>query len=116
MIAEPVSKNFTVPQGATYPIRMRWLINNVPVNLTGATVRAQLRREFDAPSAALDCTLANGKAFLDTSTNFFGFDLLPADTNALEATSYFFDVVVTLSGDVTRAMQGIITLTPQVTR
>ncbi|NDD82965.1 hypothetical protein EBZ38_01600 [bacterium] len=116
MIAEPVTRNFIVPQGATYPIRMRWLIDNVPVNLTGATVRAQLRKEFDAPSPSLDCTLANGKASLDTTTGFFGFDLLASDTAAMEATSYFFDVVVTLTGNVTRAMQGIITLTPQVTR
>jgi hypothetical protein len=116
MIAEPVTRNWIVPQGTTYPIRMRYLINETPVNLTGASVRAQLRTHPTATTPTIDCTLANGKAFLDTATGYFGFDLLPADTNAIAATNYSYDIVVTLSGDVTRTMQGIITLTPQVTR
>jgi hypothetical protein len=118
MIAEPVKKDFIVPQGTTYPIKMRWLdSNNTPITLSGATIRAQLRREFDSSVVAIDCTLDNGKAFLETGTWYFGFTLLPADTAAIEATTYNYDLyVVTLDGDTTRAMQGTISLTPRITR
>jgi hypothetical protein len=118
MIAEPVKKDFVVPQGVTYPIKMRWLDStNTPISLAGATIRAQLRREADSSVVAIDCTLANGKAFLDTTDWYFGFTLLPADTAAIESTTYVYDIVVTtLDGDVTRAMQGTISLTPRITR
>lgn len=116
MIAEPVTRNFTVPQGATYPVRMRYLVNGTPVNITGATVRAQLRTHPSATTATIDCTIANGKAYLDAGTGYFGFDLLPSDTTPIAATTYYYDLELVIGIDVTRALQGTITLTPEVTR
>ena len=117
MIAEPVKRDFIVPQGATYPIKMRWLdSSNNPISLSGATVRAQLRKEFESSTVSIDCTIANGKATLDSNGWYFGFILSATDTAAIEATSYYYDLVVTLNGDVTRAMEGRISLTPRVTR
>jgi hypothetical protein len=118
MIAEPVNRDFVVPQGVTYQIRMRWVDgSSAPIALTGATVRAQLRQNYDTSSISIDCTLINGKAFLDSDGWYFGFNLLPADTNAIDATTYVYDIVVTTAGgDITRAMQGKISLTPSVTR
>lgn len=128
MIAEPVKRDFIVPQGATYPIKMRWLdSNNNPISLSGATVRAQLRKEFESSTVSIDCTIANEKAFIEddpltpndntTIPWYFGFILSATDTANIEATSYYYDLVVTKSdGDVTRAMEGRISLTPRVTR
>lgn len=117
MIAEPITRDFVVPQGVTYPIKMRWTNAGTPIALTGALVHAQLRKQYEAVEVDIDATIANGKAFLDDTDWYFGFTLLPADTNSIEATTYFYDIVVTLpGGDVTRAMQGKITLTPRVTR
>lgn len=117
MIADPVKKNYVVPQGTTYPIKMRWVDSNSnPITLSGATVRAQLRERISDASPALDCTLVNTKAFLDETDWYFGFTLDPDDTLALDATQYFYDIIVTtVDGDVTRAMEGKITLTPAVT-
>jgi hypothetical protein len=117
MIAEPVKRDFIIPQGVTYPIKMRYLdSSNNPINLSGATIRAQLRKQFEETVPAIDCTLANGKAFLEQDTWIFGFTLLPADTIAIEPTTYFFDILVTkVGGDITRAMEGRISLTPRVT-
>jgi|AntAceMinimDraft_11_1070367.scaffolds.fasta_scaffold00449_2 hypothetical protein len=116
MIAEPVKKDFKVPQGATYPIEMRYIdANSDPIDLTGATVVARLKNQYYEADADLECTIANGKAYLTPTTWYFGFTLLPADTLALEATVYYYDLTVTKSdGDVTRAMEGQITLTPAV--
>ena len=118
MQAETVPRNFTVPQGTTYPIRMRWLDSaGVPIDLTGAIVRAQLRKNFSDALPTLTFTTVNGKAFLDTVTGFFGFDLLPAATSAIAARLYVYDIeVVTAGGDVTRALMGTITFTSEVTR
>ncbi len=116
MIADPVVRDYVVPQGADYPIRMRYVVNDVPVDLTGATIRGALKKNHTSTTASLSCTIANGKAFLNTATGVFGITLIAADTSALEATSYVYDIEVVLpSGDVTRAMQGKITLTPEVT-
>jgi hypothetical protein len=117
MIAPPIKRDLIVPQGTTFPVKLRYLdSNNSVVDLTGATVRAQLRKSYDQTNADLDCTIANGKAFVDVD-NYFGFTLAPADTSALTATTYFYDLVVTTSGgDVTRAMEGTLTITPEVTK
>lgn len=116
MIAEPITRDYVVPQGADYPIRMRYVVNNVVVDLTGATIRGSLKKNHTSTTVSLSCTIANGKAYLNTGTGYFGITLSAADTTALEATSYVFDIEVVLpSGDVTRAMQGKITLTPEVT-
>jgi len=118
MIAEPIIRDYTVPQGVTYQIKMRWTDSaGAPISLVGALVRAQLRLSFDDANPALDCTIANTKAFLLTNGWYFGFNLLPADTLSINATSYVYDLLVTTAdGDVTRAMQGKISLTPSVTR
>jgi hypothetical protein len=118
MIAEPIIRDFTVPQGVTYQIKMRWTDSGgTPISLAGATVRAQLRLSYDTANEALDCTIANGKAFLLTDGWYFGFNLLPADTLSIDPTTYVYDLIVTTAdGDVTRAMQGKISLTPSVTR
>lgn len=117
MIAEPVKRDFIVPQGVTYPIKMRYLdANENPIDLTGATIHAQLRKQYDQQSPDIDCTISNGKAFLD-GDNYFGFTLSPSDTSSVSATTYFYDLIVTKSdGDVTRAMEGTISITPEVTR
>ena len=115
MIAEPIVRNYTVPQGADYPIRMRYLVNGTPVDLAGATIRGAMKKTFGS-AAVITFTIANSKAYLDVPTGYFGINLVAADTSAIEATKYVYDIEVVLpSGDVTRAMQGEITLTPEVT-
>ena len=118
MISEPAKRDFIVPQGVTYPIKMRYLDSGgTPISLSGAQIRAQLRREADSSVVAIDCTLANGKAFLESNGWYFGFTLLPTDTAGIESTTYVYDLVVTkLDGDITRALQGTISLTPRITR
>ena len=117
MIAEPVKRDFIVPQGATYPIKMRWLDSSgTPITLSGAVIKAQLRKEFESSEVSIDCTLANNKAFLESDGWYFGFTLSADDTAGIEATSYYYDLVVDRDGDVTRAMEGRISLTPRVTR
>lgn len=117
MIADPVQRNFTVPQGADYPIRIRYLADGTPVNLTGATVRGALRKHPSDPSAIINFTNANNNIYLDIPTGYFGINFVASATSAIEATKYYYDIEVVLpNGDVTRAMQGFITLTPEITK
>lgn len=118
MIAEPVEKNFTVPQGADYPIRLRYLVSDgTPVNLSGSIIRGAIRKHPSDAAAVINFTAANNNVFLDTVTGYFGIDFVAAATSAIEPTKYYYDIeVVRPSGDVTRAMQGIITLTPEITK
>jgi len=115
MISEPKKKDLTVPQGATYPVRLRYLDSlGAPIDISSATVRAQLSNQFYEGAPDITLTTENGKAFVEAE-GWFGFTLLPADTEALEATVYYYDLVITTSdGDVTRALEGQITITPGV--
>lgn len=118
MIAEPVEKNYTVPQGADFPIRMRYLQSNgTPVNLSGATIRGALRKHPSDVSATINFTSANSNIYLDIASGYFGINFVASATTQIEPTKYYYDIEVVLpSGDVTRAMQGIITLTPEITK
>ena len=114
MLIDPVIRNYTVPLGTTYPIRMRWLTaNSIPIDLTGYNIVADLKKNFNDAVGAYPCTLINGKSYLD-SNNIFGFTL-DQDTSSLLPGRYYYDLyVISQTNDSTRAMQGIITLTPRV--
>lgn len=116
MIAEPVTKHFTVPQGADFPIRVKYVIDNVILDITGATVRGGMKKSHNATSIILSFTDANANTYLEESTGYFGVDFVAAATSAIPAGKYVYDIELVLaSGEVTRVLQGDITLTPEVT-
>ncbi len=113
MISEPVTRNLVVPQGVDYPIRMRYLANGVPVNLSGATITGALRKTVDGPDI-ITFNSANGNVYLD-GNNYFGINLVAEETSGIEPTKYLYNIRVVLSGgDTTRALEGTITLTPEI--
>jgi hypothetical protein len=116
LIAEPVTKHFTVPQGADFPIRTKYTIDNVVLDITGATVRGAIKKSHNTTSVVLSFTQANANVYLNAATGFFGIDFKSAATSAIPAGVYVYDIELVLaSGEVTRVLQGNITLTPEVT-
>ena len=111
MIAEPVTKNFTVPKGVDYPIKLRYLVNDVAVNLSGAVVTGAMWKHNNIDNPSIVFNSSNNNIYLD-GDNYFGILLKAAQTSSLEATTYKYDIKIVLSGDTTRAIQGVITLTP----
>ena len=108
-----IVSNLTVDQGSTFSasIDITDTEDNVLV-LTGYTVAGQIRKTYDS-STAVNFTASVSNA----STGEVTISLTPAQTNALVAGRYVYDVEITSSGGtVTRVLEGQVEVTPGVTQ
>lgn len=104
--------NLLVDQGASFETTLNLTDDNDdPVNLTGYTGAGQIRKHYTSSnSTSFTVTLggANGTVTLALSANA---------TGNLASGRYVYDFEVTDNvGLVTRIFEGIVTVTPQVTR
>lgn len=104
-----------VDQGTTFNniINLTDDLTNVPIDITGYIIRGQLRRSYYSANASanLTCTItdaANGEVTIS---------LTDAQTAAIKAGRYLFDVEAKdTSNVVSRVIEGIMTVTPEITR
>jgi hypothetical protein len=102
-------------QGATFNnvINLADDTTNANINVTGYLVRSQMRRSYYSTNASANivCTItdaANGKITMSLGA---------ANTSTIKAGRYLFDLeTVDTQGTVTRVLEGIITVTPEITR
>jgi len=110
--------NFTVDQGAQYNTTIVWANSaGVPIDLTGYTAALQLREQASSPNpSALNLTSSNGGIVITPLTGSMLITMTSAQTAALDARFYVYDLELTLSGVVSRIIQGQITVSAQVTQ
>lgn len=102
-------------QGTTFNniINLADDVTNANVNISGYTVRSQMRRSYYSANATanITCTITDGANGEITMS-------LDANTTAnIKSGRYLFDLeTVTGQGVVNRVLEGIITVTPGVTR
>jgi len=108
-----IVSNLTVDQGSTFSasIDITDTEDNVLV-LTGYTVAGQIRKTYDSSTAvSFSASVSNA------STGEVTISLTPAQTNALVAGRYVYDVEITSAGGtVTRVIEGQLEVTPGVTQ
>jgi len=112
------SSDLTISQGATYIQVINWKTGSPAafVNTTGYSARMQLRTSYSAAAATLELTTANGRISL-TNAGVITLSLTATETAALTAGRYVYDLeMVSAGGQVTRLLEGIATVTPEVTR
>lgn len=112
------SHDLTIPAGATYSQTINWKTGSPAafVNTTGYSARMQLRTSYSAASASLDLTTANGRISL-TNAGVITLALTATETAALAAGRYVYDLeLVSSGGQVTRLLEGVVTVSPEVTR
>lgn len=102
-------------QGATFRSVLNIMddVTNAPLDLTGFTVQSQMRRSYYSTNASANivCTVTNG------ANGEITMSLASANTANIKAGRYLFDLKTTdLDGNVNRAIEGIITVTPNITR
>jgi len=103
--------NIVIDQGATF--NTTYTIHNAydePIDFTGYTANSQIRKTFSSSNAyTFDVALSNsGLVTLSMSA---------ATTGTIVAGRYVYDVEVQdLSNIRSRIVEGIVTVTPQVTR
>ena len=112
------SYDLTIPAGATYSQVINWKTGSTPtfVNTTGFTARMQLRTSYSAASASLELTTANSRISM-TNAGVITLTLTATETAALAAGRYVYDLEMVSSGGlVTRLLEGVVTVSPEVTR
>lgn len=112
------STDLTIAQGATYSQVVNWKTGSPAafVNTTGYSARMQLRTSYSAAAATLELTTANERISL-TNAGVITLSLTAAEAAALTAGRYVYDLeMVSAGGQVTRLLEGIATVTPEVTR
>ena len=118
-MTKPAKLKLTIYQGATFRKRLTWRTpSKVPIDLTGCTARMQVREDYGSPLPLLELTTENGGVTIDpVETGVLHLYLSDADTSACLWDGGVFDIeIVHPSGDVTRLMQGSVSVSPEVTR
>jgi hypothetical protein len=105
--------NIFIDQGSDYSnIVTVTASNGQPLNLTGFTVASQIRKSFSS-SVAYNFTAS----ILSASLGRVRLQLTSTQSEAIPPGRYLYDVEVTSStGSKTRVVEGIATITPQITQ
>jgi hypothetical protein len=102
--------NLVIDQGSTFSTDLALKDENGdPLVLSGYNANSQMRKWYTSSNATATFTTAidNGVITLSLSAN---------QTNSLTAGRYVYDVEISDGSSISRVVEGIITVTPQVTR
>lgn len=107
--------NMTMDQGSTFEKTLRFYTDEqgTPKDLTGFTFRGQLRQLYDdtEPQGAFEFTV------VDPAQGVVNMLLTAEETAGLEAGKLKYDVeMVRPNNTVRRLFEGVITVTPEVTK
>lgn len=106
-----------IEQGATFSQVITYKESGVAVNLTGYTARMQVRSTLESAEALIELTTANGRIALGGAAGTITLTISATDTAALTAGRGVYDLeLVSGSGIVTRLLQGVATISRNVTR
>lgn len=102
-------------QGTTFRnvINLTDDITNASLNILGYSISSQMRRSYYSANATANiiCTIS------DYANGEITMSMTAANTSNIKAGRYLFDLETTDSnGVVSRVLEGIITVTPQITR
>ena len=107
-----IKANIVIDQGSTWQTSINVTDDNeVAINLTGYTAAAQMRKHYTSANSytfTVDITPLTGIITLSMTAN---------TTDSIPAGRYVYDCEVTdTNGAKTRLIEGIVTITPGVTR
>jgi len=105
--------NLTIDQGATFSSDVTVKdAQDTAFNLTGYTASAKLAKGFASTRTRTNMTTSIAT---DATTGVVTLSLTATETAALDAERYVYDLEITSGAAVTRVIEGIITVRPQVT-
>lgn len=110
--------SFTIEQGTTTVRPLVWKSSDgTPVDLSGYTARMQVRRSVSAADVLLEASTSNDRIQLDPLAGRVTLVLQADVTAAINWTRGRYDIeLVSPDGDVTRLVQGEITVSKEITR
>lgn len=104
--------NLVIDQGTTFSVNLDLTDENGDViDLSGYTANSQIRKWYTSSTPAATFSTAvnatSGELILSLTAN---------QTSNLVAGRYVYDVELDLNGTISRIVEGIVTVTPQVTK
>lgn len=111
--------DITLYQGATFRKTLIWKTGDpaAPKDLTDFTARMQARVKLTDVEPLIELTTENGGITLTPAEGKIDLYLSDAQTSALEARKAIYDLeLVSPDGEVTRLVEGKLTISPEVTR
>lgn len=120
------SYNMTVNQGEDFDLQI--IIKDetgTPINLTGSTYAGQIRDKYDSSSIAASFSFTLGNQITDpgllnvtmANTVTAAIPCKPATaTDKRPITEFIYDIEQTKAGLITRILEGIVAVSPNVTR
>lgn len=107
-------KNLVIDQGSTFTVSIVIFDpNGNELDLTDYTIRAQMRKSYGSNSYT-SFTASKGA---DPTNGEITISLTATQTSALRSGRYVYDIEIEDDEDVvTRVLEGIVTVTPEVTR
>lgn len=118
---KPAKLNLTIYQGTTFSKSFQWKTGEplVPVDLTGCTLRMDIRKKLKDPEAVVTLTDANNKIVLTDAVNGrFEIRLTSTETATFDFASAVYDFEISYAGGepTYRIFEGSVTVVPEVTR
>jgi len=103
--------NLTIDQGANFTTSINVTdVNDVSANLTNYTGAAQMRKHYTSNTATNFTVVVSANGLVTMSMN-------AAVSNTITSGRYVYDCEITANtGTVTRLVEGIVTITPNVTK
>lgn len=104
--------NLVIDQGSTFSTDLNLTDENGDaLSLAGYSANSQIRKWYTSSNAAATFT-----ASVNTTSAVITLSLTANQTSNLDSGRYVYDVEITDGSTVSRIVEGIITVTPQVTR
>lgn len=105
-----------IEKGATFHKSITWEIGDppAPVDLTGYTARMMIRATLATPPL-IELTTENGRIALVPLLGRIDLYIDAEDTETLVGATGVYDIELVLGSEVTRLLQGDVTLSPEVT-
>jgi hypothetical protein len=110
--------NIIIDQGATYTLAISYKDSNgAAINLTNYTAAMQLRSTYTSVDAVLSLSSPSNGIVITGATGLISITITDTQTAALSSNNFVYDLEITSSSNVkTRLIQGIVTISPEVTR
>lgn len=105
-------QNLVIEQGATFIRVFNLSDGTTPYDLSSYTIQAQIRRSYNSSSGLVFTTNVVGAA----TNGVLSISLVATETLTLKYGRYVYDIYLINGLEKIRAVEGIITVTPTVTR
>jgi hypothetical protein len=110
-------KNFEVDQNATFTFIVEYKDNNnLPIDLTGATAKMQVRDTKGGTKLAFSLTSPSGGIVIDPTNGKLTIKITPTQTNKMFYPKSSYDIMITDSNsNKIKLLEGYMTLSRSVT-